>query len=87
MAEATYSSSSATETPLPLGKATAFDDIAKSLENPPSNSPDPSRSLLFRSRHTVIVIQGVAGYSTNSPTMQGASFRRSFANMLSAERA
>jgi len=88
-AEAIYSSSSSTmETPPPLDKMTAFDDIVKSLEARSPNHPDSSqRSLLFRNQHTTIIIHGSPSSLTTGDTMPGAKYMRcSFADMLSAEK-
>lgn len=90
VAEAIYSSPTSTvETPPPLDKATAFDEIVRSLKSGYPEQPDsPQRSLLFRNQHTTIIIHGIPGSptETNSPGRGEKYMRCSFADMLNVER-
>jgi hypothetical protein len=84
LAEAIYSTAMVKPVP-PLDKETPLDEIVEALKNRTTNGQNGATSLLFRGQQTTIVIHGITGASTSSPTVREAFLRCSFAELLRAE--
>jgi hypothetical protein len=84
LAEAVYPSAIAEQIP-PLDKEVPLEDIFDTLKHKDPNDQNGARALLFRSQHTTIVIHGITGTATSSPTVRETFLRLSFAELLQGE--